>query len=176
MPEDRAAAGIFAPLPVEVNISAAIGRTIAPHGWIRRAAERQLAARAAADLDVRCASLDQPIEHLSGGNQQKAILARWLLRQPRLLMLDEPTRGIDVGAKLDFHRLLREYAAQGGAVLMVSSDLPELLALSDRILVMCEGRITAHLTRPQATEETVMHAAVPHARPSTTVAAMEIVA
>ena len=96
---------------------------------------------------------------LSGGNQQKCIIARWLLINPRLLLLDEPTRGIDVGAKAEIYALIRRLAEAGMAVLMTSSELPELLTVADRILVMCEGRITADLPRAEADEETIMHAA-----------------
>ena len=96
---------------------------------------------------------------LSGGNQQKCIIARWLLVEPRLLLLDEPTRGIDVGAKSEIYQLIRRLAAQGRAIIMTSSELPELLAVADRIIVLCEGRITADIPRAEATEEVIMHAA-----------------
>ncbi len=96
---------------------------------------------------------------LSGGNQQKCILARWLLIEPRLLLLDEPTRGIDVGAKSEIYQLIRRLAGQGRAIMMTSSELPELLAVADRIIVLCEGRITAEIPRAEATEEAIMHAA-----------------
>jgi len=161
VPEDRAASALFETLPLSVNIVAAAGKRYAPNGLLRRAAERLASRRAVEELRIRCASLVQPIGELSGGNQQKAILARWLLTEPRLLILDEPTRGIDVGAKAEFHELLRAYAARGGAVLVISSDLPELLALSDRVLVMCEGRLSASFDAAEATQERVMQAAVP---------------
>ena len=96
---------------------------------------------------------------LSGGNQQKCILARWLLIEPRLLLLDEPTRGIDVGAKSEIYQLIRRLAGQGRAIVMTSSELPELLAVADRIIVLCEGRLTAEIPRAEATEEVIMHAA-----------------
>ena len=113
---------------------------------------------------MRLASLRQPIGELSGGNQQKAILARWLLTDPKILILDEPTRGIDIGVKAEFYEMIGELAASGRAILLISSELPELLALSDRVLVMSEGRLTANLPRGEATDETVMHAAVPRTR------------
>ena len=116
-------------------------------------------------LRIRLASLRQPIGELSGGNQQKAILARWLLTDPRILILDEPTRGIDIGVKAEFYDMIGELAAAGRAILLISSELPELLALCDRVLVMSEGRLTADIPRAEATQEAIMHAAVPRDRP-----------
>ena len=161
VPEDRAAAGLFGAMSVESNISAAAPRRIAPRGFIRRSLERALARETVDALDVRLASLRQPIVELSGGNQQKAILGRWLHTDPRVLILDEPTRGVDVGVKAEFHDRIRALAAQNRAILLISSELPELLALCDRVLVMCEGRLAADLSRAEATQETVMRAAVP---------------
>jgi rhamnose transport system ATP-binding protein len=103
--------------------------------------------------------VDQLVSALSGGNQQKVVIAKWLATQPRILMLDEPTRGIDIGAKVEVHRIVSELAASGLGIMLISSDLPEVLAMSDRILVMHEGRIAAELTRAEATEERVMFAA-----------------
>ena len=100
-----------------------------------------------------------PATTLSGGNQQKVVLAKWLATEPRLLIVDEPTRGIDVGTKAEVHRLLSELAGKGMAILMISSELPEVLGMADRVLVMCEGRITAEIARAEATPEDVMHAA-----------------
>ena len=161
VPEDRAAAGIFRTLPVDQNISAAVPARIAPAGFIRRAIEKSVASDSVRKLRIRLASLRQPIGELSGGNQQKAILSRWLLTHPSVLILDEPTRGIDVGVKAEFYDMIGELAADGRAILLISSDLPELLALSDRVLVMAEGRLTATLQRGAATQESVMQAAVP---------------
>ena len=165
VPEDRAAAGIFRTLSVEQNISAAIPKRIAPGGLIRRTLEKALATASVKKLRIRLASLRQPIGELSGGNQQKAILARWLLTEPRVLILDEPTRGIDIGVKAEFYDMIGDLAADGRAILLISSELPELLALSDRILVMAEGRLTATLSRGEATQESIMHAAVPRVAP-----------
>ena len=103
----------------------------------------------------------QPIIELSGGNQQKSILARWLLTEPEILILDEPTRGIDIGVKAEFYDMIGDLAATGRAILLISSELPELLSLCDRILVMSEGRVTAELPRESATQESIMQAAVP---------------
>jgi rhamnose transport system ATP-binding protein len=115
-------------------------------------------------MRVRLASIRQPIGELSGGNQQKAILARWLLTDPKILILDEPTRGIDIGVKAEFYEMIGELAASGRAILLISSELTELLALSDRVLVMSEGRLTADLPRGLATQESVMSAAVPRSK------------
>jgi rhamnose transport system ATP-binding protein len=163
VPEDRAGAGVFGTLSVETNITAAVPRKIAPRGVIRRASEKLLARRSIGQLRIRLASVRQPIGELSGGNQQKAILARWLLADPRILVLDEPTRGIDVGVKAEFYEVIGELAAGGRAVLLISSELPELLALSDRVLVMSEGRLTADISRAEASQEAIMDAAVPRA-------------
>ena len=161
VPEDRAVAGIFRTLPVAQNITAAIPDQIAPNGVIRRAVERALAQSSVRKLRIRLASLRQPIGELSGGNQQKAILARWLHTDPAILMLDEPTRGIDIGVKAEFYDMIGELAAAGRAILLISSELPELLALCDRVLVMAEGRLTADFSRAEATQEAIMLAAVP---------------
>ena len=161
VPEDRAQAGIFRTLPIDQNITAAVPRKIAPGLFIRRALEKALATQSVAKLRIRLATLRQPIGELSGGNQQKAILARWLLTDPQVLILDEPTRGIDIGVKAEFYEMIGELAAGGRAILLISSELPELLALCDRVLVMSEGRLTANLPRSQASQETIMQAAVP---------------
>jgi rhamnose transport system ATP-binding protein len=163
--EDRAASGIFRTLSVEENITAAIPKRIAPGGFIKRALERTLASDKVRQLHIRLASLRQPIVELSGGNQQKAILARWLLTEPKVLILDEPTRGIDIGVKAEFYDMIGELAAAGRAILLISSELPELLALCDRVLVMAEGKLTADLSRAAATQESIMHAAVPKVGP-----------
>ena len=110
-------------------------------------------------LHIVCRDVDQDTGHLSGGNQQKVLLARWLLVNPRVLIVDEPTRGVDVGAKTEVHQMLRGFARQGHAVLMISSDLPEVLTVSDRIYVLRAGRISGELRREEATEEAVMRLA-----------------
>ncbi len=161
VPEDRAGHGIFATLPVEHNLTAAIPGKVAPRGFISRKVERSISQKAVSDLSVRLASLRQPIVELSGGNQQKVILARWLLTEPDILILDEPTRGIDIGVKAEFYDMIGDLAEAGRAILLISSELPELLSLCDRILVMSEGRVTAELPRGEATQENIMQAAVP---------------
>lgn len=161
VPEDRAVAGIFSTLAVEYNISAAVPDKIAPHGFIIRAIEKALGSQSVNKLHIRLASLRQPIGELSGGNQQKTILARWLHTDPQILILDEPTRGIDIGVKAEFYDIIGELAADGRAILLISSELPELLSLCDRILVMSEGELTANLPGSGASQESIMFAAVP---------------
>ena len=124
-------------------------------GFIDSAAETRLAEAGVTRFRVRASSLDQVVGRLSGGNQQKIVLGKWLANQPKLLILDEPTRGIDVGAKAEIHRLMGELAAQGLAILMISSELPEVLGMSDRVLVMREGRLVAEFSRADATPEAV---------------------
>jgi rhamnose transport system ATP-binding protein len=161
VPEDRAIAGIFRTLSVEQNITAAVPEKISHANIINFATEHGIAKESIAKLSIRLASMRQPIGELSGGNQQKSILARWLLTDPEILILDEPTRGIDIGVKAEFYDMIGELAASGRAILLISSELPELLALCDRVLVMSEGRITADIPRREATQETIMQAAVP---------------
>ena len=161
VPEDRAADGIFATLSIENNLTAAIPHKIAPGGFIRRSFERSVSEQSVKDLSIRLASLNQPIVELSGGNQQKVILARWLLTEPDILILDEPTRGIDIGVKAEFYDMIGQLAEAGRAILLISSELPELLSLCDQVLVMSEGRLTADIAREDATQENIMQAAVP---------------
>jgi ABC-type sugar transport system ATPase subunit len=109
---------------------------------------------------IQTPSIDQPVMGLSGGNQQKVVLAKWLALRPRVLILDEPTRGIDIGAKTDVHALVSEIAGQGIGILMISSEMPEILGMSDRIIVMAEGRITGEFTREEADQEKIMNCAM----------------
>jgi ribose transport system ATP-binding protein len=157
--EDRKALGLFDRMTVAENITIRHLRSIARAGLIDRGAERRAVARSIERLAIKSAGGGAAITSLSGGNQQKCILARWLLTEPRILLLDEPTRGIDVGAKAEIYTLIRRLVTQGMAILMTSSELPELLSVSDRIIVLCEGRLTAELARAEATEEAIMHAA-----------------
>jgi rhamnose transport system ATP-binding protein len=124
-----------------------------------RAAEQRVAAGMISSLGIKTPSADVPVRQLSGGNQQKVALGRWLVRPPSLLILDEPTQGVDVGAKAEIHRLMGDLAAQGLAILMISSELPEVLGMSDRVLVMRGGTLAASFTRDEATPERVMAAA-----------------
>ena len=155
VPEDRATQGLVRPMSVRENFSLASLAKVAHFGFIDSAAETRMAEAGVNRFRVRTRSLDQAVGRLSGGNQQKIVLGKWLANQPKLLMLDEPTRGIDVGAKAEIHRLMCELAAQGLAILMISSELPEVLGMSDRVLVMREGRLVAEFARADATPEAV---------------------
>ncbi|MGW6743500.1 sugar ABC transporter ATP-binding protein [Streptomyces sp. NPDC055025] len=159
VPEDRRLRGLVMEMSIERNIGlTGLGR-LGRGGLVRRALERGRAADWAVRLHLTYNRLADPVGVLSGGNQQKVVLAKWLATEPAVLIVDEPTRGIDVGTKAEVHRLLSSLAAQGLAVLMISSDLPEVLGMADRVLVMHEGRLTAEIPRAEATEETVMAAA-----------------
>jgi len=159
VPEDRRQQGLFMPASIARNSAVVVLGRLARFGLLRGGRERRLAEDWAGRLQLRHAGLDQPVDRLSGGNQQKVVLAKWLATRPRLLVVDEPTRGIDVGTKAEVHRLLSEQAAEGMAVLMISSELPEVLGMADRVLVMREGRLMADLDRAAATQESVMLAA-----------------
>ncbi len=130
-------------------------------GLVSGARERTAAAQSAREFDVRASSLDQPAGTLSGGNQQKMLLARFLLEPRRVVILDEPTRGVDVGARAEIYALINRLTEQGLAVLMISSDLPELLGMADRIIVMRDGRVTGELSRASMSAEAVMSLAMP---------------
>jgi rhamnose transport system ATP-binding protein len=159
VPEDRRAQGLFMPASIARNSSVVVLNRLRRFGLVRPGAERTMARGWADRLRLRHSGVDQPVERLSGGNQQKVVLAKWLATEPELLVIDEPTRGIDVATKAEVHRLLSQRAADGLAVLMVSSELPEVLGMADRILVMREGRLVTELTGTEATQERVMLAA-----------------
>ncbi|TXK39939.1 sugar ABC transporter ATP-binding protein [Nonomuraea sp. C10] len=159
VPEDRRQQGLVMELSIERNIGLTGLRSLRRGLTISRAAERDRARDWAVRLRLKFAGLRDGVGVLSGGNQQKVVLAKWLATGPSVLIVDEPTRGIDVGTKAEVHRLLSELAGQGIAVLMISSDLPEVLGMADRVLVMHEGRIAAEIPRAEATEESVMSAA-----------------
>jgi len=159
VPEDRRAQGLVLGLSIERNIGLTGLKATSKAGLANRAAERDRALDWAVKLQVKYSRLHDAVATLSGGNQQKVVLAKWLATGPRVLIVDEPTRGIDVGTKAEVHRLLSTLAAEGVAVLMISSDLPEILGMADRVLVMHEGRLTAEIPRAAATEEAVMSAA-----------------
>ena len=155
--EDRRKLGLAMALPIRWNVSlATLKRYLSPMGLIDVAAETDTALAFRKRLNIRTPDVEMTVGMLSGGNQQKVMLAKWLNMQPDLLIVDEPTRGIDVGSKAEVHDLIRAFAAAGGAVLVVSSDLPEVLAMGDRILVMREGRQMAVLTNAEATQESIM--------------------
>ena len=156
VPEDRKRHGLTLDFSVLANLSMVHLREFCVAGWIDPHLELSECRRSADSLGVRAASLHDSIQSLSGGNQQKTVLGKWLLRRPRVLLLDEPTRGIDVGAKAEIHRLISDLTAQGMAVIMASSELPEVLNMADRILVLRAGRVSAELPRAEATAERVL--------------------
>lgn len=158
--EDRKETGCFLILDCLENIQMAlITNAKVKNGFVQQAEVTALAADMAARLRVKTPSLSETVENLSGGNQQKLLIARWLLTRPRILILDEPTRGIDVGAKAEIHRLITELAGQGVAVLMISSEMPEVLGMSDRIMVMHEGHVSGFLDRAEADQVRIMELA-----------------
>jgi inositol transport system ATP-binding protein len=157
VPEDRKQQALFLALAVRINLSMASHRQILRWGvFIDETAERAMVEEYRQKLNIRMASPEQLIASLSGGNQQKVTLARWLALRPKVLIVDEPTRGIDIGAKVEVHNLLFEMAETGIAVVAISSELPEVLAISDRIITMREGRVTGEIEREDATEEILM--------------------
>jgi ABC-type sugar transport system ATPase subunit len=141
---------------VDANITVTYLSMFARAGVLSLAREHTAAAAAAREYDVRAATLTQPVATLSGGNQQKVLLARYMLKRPTLVVLDEPTRGVDVGARAEIYGLMNRLTAEGLAIVMISSDLPEVLGMSDRVIVMREGRTTGELTRAEAAPERVM--------------------
>ena len=159
VPEDRRHQGLVMDLSVERNTTLTELGSLTRFGVIGRGAERRVAADWAERLQMRFHRLTDPVAFLSGGNQQKVVLAKWLATEPKVLIIDEPTRGIDVGTKAEVHRLLSDLAGRGLAVLMISSELTEVLGMADRILVMHEGRISRELPGRETTEESVMQAA-----------------
>jgi ribose transport system ATP-binding protein len=156
VPEDRGLQGLVLRLPVLENIMLPTLDKHAQAGWVDRRALRGTAQTYVDKLNIRTPHLRQKAMFLSGGNQQKVVLAKWLASQPKILILDEPTRGIDVGAKAEVHALMSELAKAGMGIIMISSELPEILGMSDRILVMHEGRVAAILDRSEATQEKIM--------------------
>ena len=159
VPEDRRQQGLVMSSSIMRNIALASLRRLSHLGLISSSAERGFATDWALKLQIKYGRLANPVSSLSGGNQQKVVLAKWLARRPSLLIVDEPTRGIDVGTKAEVHRLLDELAAEGVAILMISSELPEVLRLADRVLVMREGRLVAEFDHTEASEETIVAAA-----------------
>jgi ABC-type sugar transport system ATPase subunit len=154
--EDRKVLSLFMEMQICHNVSMAELPHMSAGGAINERAEQNLVADFVKRLDIRLADIFQPVSSLSGGNQQKTVLARWLATAPKLLILDEPTHGVDVGAKAEIYDLVRGLARQGVSIILVSSELPEVLALAHRIVVMCEGRVTGMLPRTEATEERLM--------------------
>ena len=155
--EDRRKLGLAMPLSIRENVTlATLGDVLTPAGFLRRRRELEIAQAWRERLAVRTRDVETPVGDLSGGNQQKVMLAKWLVLEPDLLIVDEPTRGVDVGAKAEVHRLIRDFVAKGGAALVISSDLPEVLAMGDRIGVMREGRLVRVMDNADATQERVI--------------------
>ena len=159
VPEDRRQQGLVMDMSIADNVSLASLRALTRHGLLVNSIERRFATDWAGRLQVKYSRISNPATSLSGGNQQKVVLAKWLSREPSVIIVDEPTRGIDVATKAEVHRLLVELSRNGVAVLMISSELPEVLAVADRILVMREGRLVAELEHAEASEERIMAAA-----------------
>jgi rhamnose transport system ATP-binding protein len=159
LPEDRLQQGLVQPMSIAINASMAVLPRLTPTGILQPWRERALARRFMEQLRIRATSPAQIVRSLSGGNQQKVVLSKWLAAEPRILILDEPTHGVDVGTKADVHRAISHLAAQGLTILMISSELPEILGMSDRVLVMREGRLVAEFPRDAATQEHIIRAA-----------------
>jgi ribose transport system ATP-binding protein len=157
VPEDRKSQGLAVNLSVKYNISMPNLKSFSQLGFLKKANERQMASEYVEKLSIHTPSIETLVKSLSGGNQQKVVISKWLATSPKVLILDEPTRGIDVAAKSEVHKLMSELASHGVAVLMVSSELPEIIGMSDRILVMREGRLTAEIERSEASDERIMH-------------------
>jgi ABC-type sugar transport system ATPase subunit len=158
VPEDRGTQGLVRQMRIRENVSLAVLRSVSRGGFIDDRKEQEMSQHAIRQLGIRAFSGEQVVNKLSGGNQQKVVVAKWLASKPKVLIMDEPTRGVDVGAKSEIHRLISELAQQGLAILMISSELPEVLGMSDRVLVMREGRIVAEFERQDATQENVVAA------------------
>ncbi len=159
VPEDRGLQGAIRPMPIFQNMTLASLGQVSRHGFLRMAEEFALTRTYAERLELRAASLDQPLGLLSGGNQQKVVIGKWLATRPKVIILDEPTKGIDVGSKAAVHEFMAELAAQGLAVIMVSSEIPEILGMADRVIVMREGRMVATCNRDGLTPERLVRAA-----------------
>jgi ribose transport system ATP-binding protein len=166
VPEDRKKDGLAIDLAVKSNLSVTTLNELSTFGLLDDSKENMLCDKYISDLGIKVASRDMLVKYLSGGNQQKIVIAKWLATNPKVLLLDEPTRGIDVNAKNEIYKLIRQLADNGLAVVFVSSELPELMTTTDRILVMCEGKITADLNAATATERTILNAALPWETPS----------
>src|SRR5205085_4129057 len=164
VPEDRRRHGVILDLPVSANATLAVLRKVSRGGFLDSRRERELAEDLVRKLGVKTPSVDDPVGNLSGGNQQKVALARWLAADPAVIILDEPTQGVDVGAKAEIHRIMGELAFRGIGIIMISSELPEVLGMSDRVAVMHGGRIVGTLDRAGATQETVMELALGHTK------------
>jgi rhamnose transport system ATP-binding protein len=162
VPEDRRRHGVILEMPVAANTTLAILRQISTGGWLSFGEENRIAQSFVDRLSTKTPSVAAQAGNLSGGNQQKVALARWLATEPKVIILDEPTQGVDVGAKSEIHKLMGELAGGGLAIIMISSELPEVLGMSDRIAVMHAGRIAGVMDRAEATQERVLELALGH--------------
>jgi rhamnose transport system ATP-binding protein len=171
VPEDRRRHGVILEMSIAANTTLAVLGKISAGGLLNFARENEIARTFVQRLGTKTPSVAVPVGHLSGGNQQKVSLARWLATDPKVIILDEPTQGVDVGAKSEIHKLMGELAARGLAIIMISSELPEVLGMSDRIAVMHGGRVVATVDRADATQEKLLGLALGHAAPEGTVAA-----
>ncbi len=160
VPEDRRTAGLIVDMPIRENVTLPALERYAPAGLISFEKEREGAKEVCQRLNVKAPSVEARAANLSGGNQQKVVLAKWLALEPKVLIFDEPTRGIDVGAKAEIYELMRKLAESGVAIIMISSDMEEVINVSDRVAVMHEGRVTGVLERAECTEENIMRLAV----------------
>lgn len=160
LPEDRLRQGLFLPMMISDNITIAILDQLAPRGWLVSKREHEIASNLLQLLAIKAPDIFHPVSSLSGGNQQKVVVAKLLAANLRILILDEPTHGVDVGAKAAIHEIMSKLAAQGLGIIMISSEMPEILGMSDRILVMCEGRVSGILTREEVTQERLLEMAV----------------
>jgi ribose transport system ATP-binding protein len=160
VPEDRKAEGLFLDFSILENVAMPGHAVLSRYGFVDVRAERQLAERSREKLKIKASGVDRAVAEMSGGNQQKVVLAKWLAMKPKVIILDEPTRGIDVSAKAEVYRLMQALAAEGVALLMISSDMEEVIGVSDRVAVMCHGRIAGTLTRGELTEANILHLAV----------------
>lgn len=160
VPEDRKSLGVIAEMSIRSNIGLAVLRRLGRYGWYNRTAEAKLARRLKRSLNIRASAVAVNVSTLSGGNQQKVVLAKWLATEPRAFILDEPTRGVDVGAKQEIYQIIGELAAKGMAVMLISSDMEEVIGISDRVLVIRDGRIAGELSGRDVSEQNIMKLAV----------------
>ncbi len=163
VPEERGRHGLALPMPIYQNMTLPSLAKTSRSGFLKAANELKLARQYAERLDLRAAALSVPVGTLSGGNQQKVVIGKWLATQPKVIILDEPTKGIDIGSKAAVHGFISELASQGLSIIMVSSELPEVLGMSDRIMVMREGLMAGLYDRSEATAETLVRAATGNA-------------
>jgi ABC-type sugar transport system ATPase subunit len=157
LPEDRRSQGFIYTMNISQNLSLAVLHMLARSGFVKIKKEKELVNRYVKLLSIKAASVNSPILSLSGGNQQKVVFAKWLAANTRILIVDEPTQGIDVGTKSEIHNILRELTKKGVSIILISSEMPEILSLSDRVIVMRLGRITGELSIEEATQEKIMY-------------------